>query len=99
MSQSYGRSTLNISFFTYPDGSKDPNNRVLGPKYHLYFGLWVLKPYYLGPWTLRVIAVYCHRELLNPGFTYVWLAGNEGMGKKMETTIMGHTGTIIRGVK
>ena len=34
-------------------GSKDPNNRVLGPKYHNINGIWALKPYYLGPWTLR----------------------------------------------
>ena len=32
-------------------GSKDPNNRALGPK---YCGIWDLKPYYLGSWTLRV---------------------------------------------
>ena len=29
-------------------------------------------------------------------FTYLWLAGNEGMEKKMETTIMGYVGTSIR---
>ena len=34
--------------------SKDPNNRVLGPKYYNIIGIWALKPYYLGPWTLRV---------------------------------------------
>ena len=28
--------------------------------------------------------------------TYLWLAGNEGMEKRMETTIMGSTGTTIR---
>ena len=26
----------------------------------------------------------------------LWLAGKEGMEKKMETTIMGHIGTTIR---
>ena len=26
---------------------------------------------------------------------YLWLAGNEGMDKKMETSIMGHIGTTI----
>ena len=36
-----------------PQGSKDPNNRVLGPKYYIISGIWALKPYYLGPWTLR----------------------------------------------
>ena len=35
-------------------GSKDPNNRVLGPKYYNINGIWALKPCYLGPWTLRV---------------------------------------------
>ena len=35
-------------------GSKDPNNGVLGPKYYNINGIWALKPYYLGPWTLRV---------------------------------------------
>ena len=26
---------------------------VLGPKYHKSCTVWALKPYYLGPWTLR----------------------------------------------
>ena len=33
--------------------SKDPNNRVLGPKYHQINGIWPLKPDYLSPCTLR----------------------------------------------
>ena len=33
-------------------GSKDPDNRVSGPKYPDINGSWALKPYYLGPWTL-----------------------------------------------
>ena len=33
--------------------SKDPNNRVAGPKYHKHCSTWALKPYYLGHWTLR----------------------------------------------
>ena len=44
----------------YPRGSrtriavfKDPNNRALGPKYYNVHGIWALKPYDLGPWTLR----------------------------------------------
>ena len=37
-----------------PSGSKDPNNKVLGPKYYGVNGIWALKPHYLGPWTLRV---------------------------------------------
>ena len=39
--------------FIGPGGSKDPNNRVLGPKYYTINGIWALKHYYLGPWTLR----------------------------------------------
>ena len=31
--------------------------------------------------------------MLNTG---LWLAGNEGMGKKMETPTMGYIGTTIR---
>ena len=36
-------------------GSKCPNTtlRVQGPKYYDITGTWALKPYYLGPWTLR----------------------------------------------
>ena len=29
------------------------NNRVSGPKYCYRNGIWALKPWYLGPWTLR----------------------------------------------
>ena len=35
-------------------GSKDPNNRIFGPKYYTISGIWALKPYYLGLWTLTV---------------------------------------------
>ena len=38
-----------------PYGSKDPNNRVLGPKYYNSNGIWALKPCYLGPWALREV--------------------------------------------
>ena len=38
----------------FPQGSKDPNKRVLGPKYYTINGIWALKNYYMGPWTLRV---------------------------------------------
>ena len=34
-------------------GSKDPNIRVLGPKYYNMNGIWALKPHYLGPWTRK----------------------------------------------
>ena len=33
----------------------DPNGRVLGPKCYNISGIWALKPYYLGPWTLSVL--------------------------------------------
>ena len=39
----------------YPEGSKDPNNRASGPKYYNFHGIWDLKLYYLGPWTLMVL--------------------------------------------
>ena len=39
-----------------PSGSKDANNRALGPKYYNIICTGALKPYYmyLGPWTLSV---------------------------------------------
>ena len=36
-----------------PYGSKDLKNRVLGPKYNEFYCSWALRPYDLGPWTLR----------------------------------------------
>ena len=35
---------------------------------------------------------------ISPGIplSYLWLAGNEGMQKKMETTKMGYRGTTMR---
>ena len=42
-----------FGFRSKPQGSKDPNNRVLGSKYLTVNGIWALKPHYLGPWTLR----------------------------------------------
>ena len=38
----------------YPSGSKDPNSRVLEPKYYNICSIWALKPCYLGHCTLRV---------------------------------------------
>ena len=34
--------------------------------------------------------------LLSLESAYLWLAGGEGIGKNMETTIMGYIGTTIR---
>ena len=49
------RITILVSPIYYP---KDPRTRIigfLGPKYCNIIGIGALKPYYLGPWTLRVI--------------------------------------------
>ena len=48
--------------------SKDPNNRVLGPKHHSYYSIWALKPCYSGPWTLRVSA--------SLAFNPFWVSGS-----------------------
>ena len=39
-----------------PHYPKGPRTQiiVLGPKYHVYYSICALKPYYWGPWTLRV---------------------------------------------
>ena len=38
-------------------GSKDPNSRALGLKYHYYYVLYLgPKPYHLGPWIRRDIS-------------------------------------------
>ena len=53
------RDPLKSTVEPWPWGSKDPNNRGLEPKYYNMNGIWALKPYYLGPWTLRVgVQVY-----------------------------------------
>ena len=36
-------------------GSRDPKNRALGPKCHNIYGLWALRPCYLGPLMLKVV--------------------------------------------
>ena len=36
-----------------PEGPRTQIQRALGPKYYNIVGIWALKPYYLGPWTLR----------------------------------------------
>ena len=43
---------------------KDPNNGVVGPEYYNMNGIWSLKPYYWGPWTLRVIGLNPKRYAL-----------------------------------
>ena len=34
-----------------------PRTQIIGPKYHEYDSILALKPYNLGPWTLRVIVL------------------------------------------
>ena len=38
-----------------PPRVKDLNIRALGSKHHNINGIWALKPYSLGPWTLGVL--------------------------------------------
>ena len=57
-------------------GSKDPNNRVLGPKYYNINSIWALKPYYLGPWTLREDQVLS--SVTKPDFSVALLFGSLG---------------------
>ena len=47
-----------------PRGSRNSNKRVSGPKYYNLNGIWDLKPYNLGSWTLRVMhgGQGCHRN-------------------------------------
>ena len=68
--RAWGQGWLNVEFFgvkvyvlgSFHDlialiGSKDPNNRALGPKYSDITSTWALIPHYLSPWTLRVAFV------------------------------------------
>ena len=55
------------------EGSKDPNNRFVRPNYHQYYSIWALKPYYLGPWTLRAWYRY----------TIITYMGSEGQERCM----------------
>ena len=38
----------------YPKGPRTQIIGFQGPNTIVCFGIWALKPYYLGPWTLRV---------------------------------------------
>ena len=38
-----------------PPRVKDLNNGALGSKQYNINGIWALKPYSLGPWTLRLL--------------------------------------------
>ena len=42
-----------IITYNDPKGPRAQTNGVLGPKYYNINGMWALKPYDLGPWTLR----------------------------------------------
>ena len=48
---------------------------VVGPKYSNLNGIWDLKPYYLGPWTLRAVLEYAYREQKYAGFRDLGLCG------------------------
>ena len=65
---------------------KDPDNRVLGPKYYDIVGIWPLKPYYLGPWTLNpkpYISPY--NPLKGPYYLGPWtLRANDGFLIRLE---------------
>ena len=72
-----------------PRGSKDPNNRVLGPKYYSYSGIWALKPYYLSPWT--------HREFWVWGYYIRCGMDPDGLHKKaVRTLFTNYLGTWTR---
>ena len=43
-----------------------PKGPRSGPKYYSINGIWALKPYYLGPWTLRE----CHKTVALISFAY-----------------------------
>ena len=55
---------------TKVSGSKDPNNKVLGPKCYNINGIWALNPQYLGPWTLSEgdLQGLCYVQSLSGGF-------------------------------
>ena len=40
---------------TEPKGLRTQIIELLGTKYYIIRGIWTLKPYYLGPWTFRVM--------------------------------------------
>ena len=62
MTRSLGGCTVHAIVEIEPQGSKDPNNRALGPKYYNINGIWALKPYYLGPWTLKEKSEHPHQQ-------------------------------------
>ena len=47
--------------------------------------------------TLTCILTHMYPEVAgDPPFSYLWLVGNEGTEKKMETTTMGYIGTAVK---
>ena len=56
--EAWARTLRQVYLIGLPLGSKDPNNRALGPKYYNningIWAIWAPKSCYLGPWTLRV---------------------------------------------
>ena len=52
----------------------------------------------MGPYDYHMMAIgslFWGMGLPKPTLSYLWLARNEGMEKKVETTIMGYIGTTI----
>ena len=93
-----------IKGYILPEGSKDPNNRVLGPKYYTVNVTGALKAYYLGPWTLRapnknapivtwaIPAPEKHRKTIQAHSGTLLLAFcREPPGACQECTCQGHT--------
>ena len=97
-------------------GSKLPNIWVSGTKNHSDYSISDLKPYYLGTWTLLFTwrpSQHVHEKksfkifrkkspkFVRPDLSGLWLAGNAGMEKNMETSISygskyeGFTGVIM----
>ena len=56
------RPTANTGYWAFlkPQGFKDPNKWVLGSKCYSINGIRALKPYYVGPWILRVNLTLLH---------------------------------------
>ena len=54
--------------YTHPKGPRTQINGVLGPKYYNLNGIWALKPYNLGPWSLKP-----RLDRLQPSVISQWL--------------------------
>ena len=73
-------------------GSKDPNNRALGPNYYSIDGIRALNPYYLGPWTLRDGETPKILSALNPKLIFI-VASAETETLALRSQILSHKPT------